>query len=63
MMGDLLVSKLWIAAAEKALVEADVALSEVQFATVTSVSVSGTTGFTDEDLAALREVWPTPKAA
>jgi hypothetical protein len=33
-MGDLLVSKLWIAAAENALVEADVALSEVQFATV-----------------------------
>lgn len=34
MMGDLLVSKLWIAAAEKTLVEADVALSEVEFATV-----------------------------
>lgn len=29
----------------------------------TSVSVSGATEFTDEDLAALREVWPTPKAA
>jgi hypothetical protein len=29
----------------------------------TSVSVSGKIAFSDVDLTALREVWPTPKAA